>query len=544
MDTETRDRPEATAAVDARNEQPHFERPQGWAFALVMVGLCLALLCISLDRSIVATAVPKITSDFNSLEDVAWYGSSYLFTTCSFQLFYGKLYARVSIKWTFIVSLLIFELGSAICGAAPNSTVLIVGRAIAGIGCAGVTAGALNDRPKYTGIVTGIMGIALTAAPALGGVFTDHLTWRWCFYVNLPLGAVALVAITFLLRLPPPAERSTVLEHLRNLDIPGTLAFAPGIIALLLALQWGGNTYPWNDWRIIILLVASALGLATWARHQCRLGDAATVPARIIGQRSIYVALFHVMVVGAVTFIGSYYIPIWYQAVVDYTPSESGVTYLGVSGPAALFSLVSGVMTSRIGYYVPSMYIGAIFLSVGSGLMMLFDVDTDTAFCMGALILLGTGVGFALQMGLIVAQSILPPKDTSVGASLMVLGQTLGGAVFLCAAQNIFQSHLVSEIEQNAPGVSPAAVIHLGAAQLGLTLQALGYSLDDIDTILDAYNAALKRVWLMMVVLSCVSVLAATAMEWRNVKPQTKPADDIELQTPAASGREDEHSAV
>jgi len=213
----------------------------------------------------------------------------------------------------------IFEIGSAICGAAPNSPAFIIGRAIAGLGASGIFSGAiliiantipLRKRPIYTGLVGAMYGIASVAGPLLGGIFTDKVTWRWCFYINLPLGAFTLI---FIILFYKPTLRAQKVEtswkgKLEQIDLFGTLIFLPAVVCLLLALQWGGSTYAWGSARIIVLLVLTVVLGAIFVAIQFWKKDNATVPPRIIKQRNMLSGVWFVFFLGAAFFIFIYYL--------------------------------------------------------------------------------------------------------------------------------------------------------------------------------------------------------------------------------------------
>jgi MFS family permease len=230
------------------------EYPSARKTFMIMVAVLLAALLVALDRTIVATAIPVITNQLNSLDDVGWYASAYLLTMSSLQIIMGKIYTFYNIKYVFLSCIALFELGSLVCGTAPNSTALTVGRAIAGMGTAGLQSGAmlivvnilpLRKRPAYLGIFVSIFGLASVAGPLLGGALTSNVSWRWCFYFNLPVGGLAIVVIFAILRLPErrKTEPLTWKESLLRLDLIGNLFLIPSIVCLLLALEWGGTTY-------------------------------------------------------------------------------------------------------------------------------------------------------------------------------------------------------------------------------------------------------------------------------------------------------------
>jgi MFS family permease len=256
----------------------------------------------------------------------------------------------------------------------------------------------LHKRPMYQGIFGSIFGISSVIGPLLGGAFTNsHLTWRWCFYINLPIGAAVILILIFILHTPASKNTDSIKQQIVKLDPYGTAVFLPGIVCLLLALQWGGTTYAWSNARIIVLFILAGLLLATFVYIQFRSGDNATVPIRIITQRSIAAGAYFTFVVTGGMYIAVYYLPLWFQAIKGNSAVHSGIDILPFVLGLVFASILAGVLTSKTGYYMPQLLACTVFMSIGAGLLSTFKVDTNSAHWIGYQIIFGFGLGLGMQ---------------------------------------------------------------------------------------------------------------------------------------------------
>ncbi|KAK6508881.1 hypothetical protein TWF481_003648 [Arthrobotrys musiformis] len=502
------------------------EYPTAWKLAVISIALCLSVFCMALDNTIIATAIPKITDHFKSLDDVGWYGSAYMLTTCAFQLLFGKFYTFYSVKWVYLIALLIFEVGSIVCAAAPTSEALIIGRAIAGVGSAGIFAGALlivaqtvplEKRPTYTGMIGSMYGLASVAGPLLGGVFTDSekLTWRWCFWINLPFGAVTALFIVFFYTDIRKVKESNLTwkGRLEQFDIHGTIVFMPAIICLLLALQWGGSKYPWGNGRIIALLVLAGVLLSIFIGIQIWKQDKATVPPRILKQRSVAGSAWFAAMLGSAFFVMVYFVPIWFQAIKSVSATKSGIMNLPMILTLVIMSIVAGGSVTATGYYNPFVICSSILGTVGAGLMSTWEVDTAHPKWIGYQAIFGLGIGMGMQQPLIAVQAVLKHRDIATGTAIIIFSQTLGGALSISIAQNVFNNQLIKNLISEVPGLDPSIVLTTGATSLKAELPS-----EFLGGVLRAYNLSLTQTFYIAVAFMGLSIFGALALEWKSIK--------------------------
>ncbi|KAF2199074.1 major facilitator superfamily transporter [Delitschia confertaspora ATCC 74209] len=519
--------------------------PSTLKLTVILTGIYICIFLVALDRTILGTAIPKITDEFHSIADIGWYGSAYMLTSCSFILLYGRIYTFFSTKYTFLFGVLIFEIGSAICGAAPSSTVLIIGRAIAGLGSSGIFTGAiviilhtvpLHRRPLLQGLFGACFGVASVAGPLLGGAFTESkATWRWCFYINLPLGAFTVAVCVLFLKIEDKKPELGWKEKLLKLDPLGTVLFLPSIICLLLALQWGGTDMAWSDGRIISLLVAFAVlfvafvALQYWTRN-----TTATVPARILLQRSISFGGLYQFFVGAAMLTVSIYLPLWFQAIKGVSAMKSGIDTIPLVLSVVVGSIGSGGVVQRVGYYTQFMFIGSVLMAVGTGLLTTWMTTTGHAKWIGHQVIFGLGVGSSMQQANLAVQTVLKAQDVPTGTSIMAFCQTMGGAIFLSVGQNLFMDKFVGKLWE-IRGLDPGPLINAGATALK-TAAAPEY----LPEVLEAYNYGIVRgPFFASLIVACLTLIGALGMEWRSVKEGMPGDGSTEL-----NARQDEESTV
>ncbi|KAL2215069.1 major facilitator superfamily [Thermoascus aurantiacus ATCC 26904] len=459
--------------------------------AMTMVGFVILL-----DMSIISTAIPRITSEFHSLQDVGWYGSAYQLASSSLQPLTGKLYSNFRAKWTFLVFFFVFELGSLLCGVATSSKMLIVARAVAGLRSAGLMNGLLtitsaciplHKRPTYLGALMGVSQPGIVTGPLIGSAFTTYTTWRWCFYINLPIGALVAILLVSI-NIPDtvrPGELSVFQTITTQLDLVGFALFGPAAIQFFLALDYGGNQYSWNSATVIGLFCGAGGTFIVFLVWEYFKGDEAMIPFSMVRRRAVWSACLVQLFFG-MNNLAAYYLPIYFQAVKGATPMLSGV-YMLPSIISQLFgAVVSGAAVGKLGYYLPWSLGSAMLSAVGNGLLSTLSSSTTTAKWIGYQILLGFGRGIGMQMPMIAVQNSLPPTMVSISMSLLSFFQTFGAAAFLTLGDTVV----------TAP------------AQLA--------------AVLAAYSTSVDRVFYLAVGCACGCFCCAWGTGWKDIRKQKK----------------------
>jgi len=342
-----------------------------------------------------------------------------------------------------------------------------------------------------------------------------------------------MLVVATMLRIPvqPGRTKLSFTERLKDIDLIGASVLVPAVVCLLLALQWGGATYPWNNSRIIGLFVGFGCLILIFIYIQIRLGDRATLPPRILRQRTVAFMSTFGFFFGAGFFVLVFYLPIYFQSVKGVSATRSGIEILPLMLSAVLASIITGGLITVFGQYAPFLIASAAMSAIGVGLLTTFSVNTSFSHWFGYQVLTGLGVGAGFQVPLMAVQTVLPLEDIPIGTACVIFTPTLGGSLFISVAQTVFQNGVIKGTEKFVPSLDPHMLLEVGATQIRQLLVKLGIT-DQLPAVLNAYMVGLVDVY--RVSLGCgVAAFAATLfVEWKNVKEEDAKRKKAGVQVP------------
>ena len=456
-------------------------------FAALMLGMFLA----ALDQTIVSTALPTIVGDLGGLNHLSWVVTSYLLASTVSTPLYGKLGDMLGRKSVFMAAILIFLAGSMLAGLSQTMGQLIGFRALQGIGAGGLMVGAQaiiadivppRERGRYTGLIGGVFAVASVAGPLLGGFLVDNLSWRWVFYVNLPVGALAILIVATRLHLKTPT-----VSH--RIDVLGAALLSAGVTSLILLTTWGGTEYAWGSATIVGLGIAGVALLGAFVWWETRTAEP-ILPLSLFRSRVFSVANAMGFTIGMAMFGAIIFIPLYLQLVYGASPTSSGLRLLPLMAGLLVAAILSGRAITKVGRYKIFPIAGTATLVVGMYLLSTLGVDTPSWVVSIYMLVVGVGIGLVMQVLVLVVQNDVRPSDIGVATSTATFSRSVGGSFGVAIFGTIFATRLADQLAGfphrvtarlgNGIHINPEQARHLPAAVHADFLNAFSHALNGV----------------------------------------------------------------
>ncbi|KAH8807449.1 major facilitator superfamily transporter [Xylogone sp. PMI_703] len=493
---------------------------------LIVATMMSSTFLFSLDNGIVAEIQPAIIDSLGGVDRLPWLGVAFVLGAVSTVIFWGKVMSVFSVKWSYVTAIIIFEVGSALCGAAPTMDAMIIGRTIAGVGGAGMYVGCLTllsmtttirERPIYMASIGFTWGAGTVLGPIVGGAFAEnsHTTWRWSFYINLCIGAAFAPACLFLLPTSDPQKGVPFHKRVRHLDYVGTVLSVGFLVALMTAISFGGTVFAWSSGREIALWVVTGVVFIAFC-HQQKLAFLTTkanrlFPADFLRNYEMWLYFITMSCASACVFVPTYFIPLYFQFVRSDAPLKAGVRLLPFIVVMVFFGLVSGGLISKSGYYMPWYLLGGCLTLTGGSLMYTVNQDTSVARVYGFEALTGAGAGLYIQVSYAVAQAKVSPDRVADAAGFISFAQYLGITLSLAISGSVFQNVAFDRLVPLFPDQPADFVRNIITGTSGGLVQSLDPDL--ARKVLGAIIHAMSMTYVLVLTAGAVTVICAVLMK-------------------------------
>ncbi|KAI8240933.1 Efflux pump patC [Colletotrichum sp. SAR 10_99] len=500
----------------------------GIRWIIVVFAILSSTFLFALDNTVVADVQPQIVLQFDAITDIAWLAVAFIMAATSTNLLFGQLYSHLKPKWLYIGSVVVFEVGSAVCGAAPTMNALIVGRALCGLGGVGMYLGVMTliaatttiqERPAYLASIGLTWGLGTVLGPVVGGAFADSgATWRWAFYINLPIGGLAAPVYLWMLPSPDPQPGASLWQRLKEIDWIGAPLMLGAIICFTMGISFGGVMYDWDSGQEIALFVVAGVLFIVFGLQQAycigTTKERRLFPVELIVSRKYYRTIILMFCItasgGCAIFVPVYFIPVFFQFTRGDSAIDAAVRLLPFIILAVFVTLLQGGVLSHPsgGLYFPWFTVGGAIVVAASSLMYVVEPSTSTAWVYGASAMLGAGVGTFTQAGFSIAQASVPEEMAAVASSMMALAQTSGINIALAVGNAVFLNRAEKRLTEILPDTVPEEQIQLAIAGVGGDfVQTLPPDMQ--AEILDAIVEALNLPYILVIVAGAVVLVSS-----------------------------------
>ncbi|PBP18798.1 major facilitator superfamily transporter [Diplocarpon rosae] len=482
---------------------------------IIVLSLCASVFLAALDITIITTALPTISEYFQSNAGYTWIGSAYMLANAASVPSWGKFSDIWGRKPILLVASAVFFVGSLLAAVSVSIGMLITARAIQGIGGGGLIIlvnicitdlFSMRNRGAYYGVIGMVWALACALGPILGGVFTEKVSWRWCFYINLPITGTVFIMLFFFLHLHNP--RTPVWDGLKAVDWTGSLTVVGGTLMLLLGLEFGGVTHPWDSATVICLIVFGVLVGGLFILNEWKFARYPVMPLRIFKHRSNIASLGVCFCHGFVFIAGTYYLPLFFQAVLGATPLLSGVYLLPFAMSLSITSGFTGVFIKKTGKYLPAVWFGMSFMLLGFGLYIDFPRHPGWAKIIVYQIVAGIGVGPNFQAPLIALQSMVEPKDIATATATFGFTRNLATSISVVIGGVVFQNEMQNRYPALLAALGPETASFLSGGSAGTSVGLVSQlPAAQREIARDAFYQSLRTMWIIYVAFAALGLV-------------------------------------